>query len=73
MLHDGSAYRIYAFRLGSNAEFYQGSYNRPANAYQYAFNPIPLLTLDGAPANSNLAAAGMLHDNVDYRFYFQTL
>jgi hypothetical protein len=73
MLHDGLAYRIYAFRLGSNTEFYQGSFNRAASAYQYAFNSIPLLTLQGTPADSNLAAAGMLHDNVDYRFYFQTL
>jgi hypothetical protein len=71
MLHDNSAFRLYAFKLGSNTQFYQGSWN--GSQYQYGHNSIPVLTLDGTPANSNLASAAMLHDNADYRFYFQTL
>jgi hypothetical protein len=71
MLHDGSAFRLYAFKLGSNTEFYQGSWN--GSQYVYGYNSIPLLTLEGTPANSNLASAAMLHDGSAYRFYMQTL
>lgn len=72
MLHDGLAYRFYAFRLGTNNQFYQGSFNRATNAYEYAFNSIPELTLIGTPPNSDTSSAALLHDNADYRFYFQT-
>lgn len=71
MLHDNSAYRLYAFKLGSNTQFYQGSWN--GSQYQYGHNSIPVLTLEGTPANSNLASAAMLNDNSAYRFYLQTL
>jgi len=71
MLHDGSDYRLYAFKLGSNTEFYQGSWSAAASQYQYAYNSIPVLQLEGIPANSNLASASMLHDGNAYRFYFQ--
>jgi hypothetical protein len=71
MLHDGAAYRHYAFRLGSNTEFYQGSWNAGAGQYQYAYNSIPILNLTGTPANSKLASAAMLHDGTDYRLYLQ--
>ncbi|MDI9339571.1 MAG: hypothetical protein QM534_03290 [Sediminibacterium sp.] len=73
MLFDGSAYRIYTMKLGSNTVLYQGSFNRGANAYQYAFNSIPALNLVGTPANSNLARFAMLYGQNNYRFYFQTL
>ena len=43
MLHDGTAYRLYAFKLGSNTQFYQGSWNGSAGQYQYGFNSIPVL------------------------------
>lgn len=71
MLHDGSAYRLYAFKLGSNTEFYQGSWD--GKVYRYAHNSIPTLTLEGTPSNSNLASMSMLHDGSAYRFYMQTL
>ncbi len=71
MLHDGSAYRHYAFKQGSDTQFYQGSFNRPNSAYEYAFNSIPVLTLEGTPADSDTSHASMLHDRSDYRFYFQ--
>ena len=73
MLHDGSAYRIYTMKLGSNITLYQGSYNPAATAYQYAHNSIPVLTLQGTPANSNLGMFAMAYGQSAYRFYFQTL
>lgn len=71
MLHDGAAYRLYAFKLGSNTQFYQGSWN--GSQYAYGHNSIPTLSLEGTPKNSNLASAAMLHDGSAYRFYLQTL
>ncbi|EDM77000.1 hypothetical protein PPSIR1_15905 [Plesiocystis pacifica SIR-1] len=70
MLHDNSAYRFYAFKLGSNTQFYQGSWD--GSKYSFGHNSIRELTLKGTPANSNLGGAAMLHDNSAYRFYLQT-
>jgi hypothetical protein len=72
MLHDGSTYRIYAFRYGSNDRLLQGSWNAGAGEYQYAYNSIPELQLVGYPADSDVGRSAMLHDGSDYRFYFQT-
>lgn len=71
MLHDGAAYRIYAFRYGSTDRLLQGSWNPAAAAYQFAHNSIPELTLAGYPASSDVGRSAMLHDGVDYRLYFQ--
>lgn len=73
MLHDGSAYRIYAFHYGHNDQLAQGSWNSSAQAYQYAYNSIPELKLVNFPSNSDVGRAAMLHDGTNYRFYFQTL
>lgn len=70
MLNDGS-YRIYAMKLGSNTEFYQGSWN--GSSYQFGHNSIKTLTLEETPSNSNLASMSMLHDGSAYRFYLQTV
>lgn len=72
MLYDGF-YRLYAFKLGTNTQFYQGAWNAKASEYQFAFTSIPVLNLDGLPTNSNLASPSMLYDGSVYRFYFQTL
>lgn len=71
MLHDGSAYRLYAMQYGSNARLYQGSWNAGAAEYQYAHNSIPQLDLVGFPGNSLYGRIAMLHDGSNYRFYFQ--
>lgn len=71
MLHDGAAYRIYAFPYGRNDRLYQGSWNSGAGSYQYGFNSINQLDLVGFPANSDVGRAAMLHDGNRYRFYFQ--
>jgi hypothetical protein len=73
MLHDGSAYRIYGFRYGSNTQLLQGSWNPSAAEYQFGHNSIPQLDLVGFPATSDVGRSAMLHDGADYRFYFQTL
>ncbi|PRQ08561.1 hypothetical protein [Enhygromyxa salina] len=70
MLHDGAAFRLYAFKLGSNTQFYQGAWN--GSSYAYGHASIPVLTLEGTPANSNLRSAAMLHDGSAYRLYVQT-
>lgn len=73
MLHDGSAYRLYAFRLGTNAEFYQAAFNPRAGEYQFGFNSIADLDLSDIPKDSDLSDMGMLHDGSDYRFYLKKI
>ena len=70
MLNDGD-YRIYAFKQGSNTEFYQGAWN--GNAYEYGYDSIKVLSLSDAPANTNFNSVAMLHDGSDYRLYMQTV
>jgi hypothetical protein len=72
VLHDGAAYRLYAFHYASNDRLSQGSWNAAALQYQYAYNSIPQLDLVGFPANSDVGRSAMLHDGLRYRFYFQT-
>lgn len=72
MLHDGSAYRIYAFHYGANDQISQGSWNAGAREYQYGYNSINQLDLVGFPSNSDVGRPAMLHDGSAYRFYFQT-
>ena len=50
MLHDGAAYRFYAFKARSNTEFYQGAFNPATRAYEYGFNSIAQLTVTGIAA-----------------------
>jgi hypothetical protein len=69
MLHDGSNYRFYAFRLGSNTQFYQGAFD--GSSYAYGHNSIPVLTLSDTPSNSDLHDMSMLHDGQNYRLYLQ--
>lgn len=71
MLHDNTTYRLYAFKLGSNTQFYQSSWN--GTAYAYGHSSIPVLTLEGTPADTNLSSAAMLHDGSAYRLYMQKL
>jgi hypothetical protein len=73
MLHDGSDYRIHAFHYGRNDVLSQGAWNAAALEYQYGYSSIPQLDLVNFPANSDVGRSAMLHDGVDYRFYFQTI
>lgn len=69
MLHDGSDYRLYAFRYGSIDRFYQGAWD--GSTYRFGFNSIPQLRATGYPADSHPGMTAMLHDGADYRLYFQ--
>ncbi len=70
MLHDGTDYRFYAFRAGSNTRFYQYAFN--GSSYAFGFKSINQLTLQGLPSNTNSSSFAMLHDGSNFRFYQQT-
>ena len=69
MLHDKTHYRLYAFRAGSNSEIYQFAFNPSINAYEFGYNSIPVLSLEGAPSDADFSSFSMLHDGKDYRLY----
>ena len=73
MLHDGSVYRLYAFKGALDNQMYQFGFNASTADYEYGYQSIPLLTLDQIPANSDVSSFAMLHDGMDYRFYFLTM
>lgn len=73
MLHDGSVYRFYAFKGTLDDQMYQFGFNSSTSDYEYAYSSIPLLTLDQIPVNSDTSSFAMLHDGLDYRFYFLTI
>lgn len=72
MLHDGTTYRYYAFSLTLATAFYQFGYNPSTQDYEFGRNSIPQLTIQSMPTDSNTDDFAMLHDGVDYRFYYQT-
>ncbi|TNF38468.1 MAG: hypothetical protein EP315_01275 [Gammaproteobacteria bacterium] len=72
MLHDGSHYRLYFGKQGTQNQLYQFAYNASARDYQYGFDSINLLTLQGIPANTDTSDFAMLHDINDYRLYMLT-
>lgn len=70
MLHDGSDYRFYAMRAGSNDTVYQAAFNRSSSRYEYGYQSIKTLRIIGMPALRGLADPAMLHDRRNYRLYF---
>ncbi|HMW48431.1 MAG TPA: hypothetical protein PKD17_19160 [Cellvibrionaceae bacterium] len=68
MLHDGKDYRLYFAKSGVNNTLYQFAWN--GASYQYGYNSIPVLTLQGFPANSDFSSFDILHDDANYRIYF---
>ena len=71
MLHDGRDYRFYAFREGSATEVYQGAFDANAQEYRFGYRSIEVLTMRGFPGAANRSSMAMLHDGVDFRFYFK--
>jgi hypothetical protein len=67
MLHDGSAYRLYFFKEGSEDTLYQFAYN--GSNYQYGHNSIAQLRITNKPADANPEDFAMLHDGSVYRLY----
>lgn len=67
MLHDGSTYRLYFFKLGTENKIYQFGWN--GSSYQYGYNSIPELTITNIPADADTEKFSMLHDGSTYRLY----
>jgi len=73
MLNDGSTYRLYFFKVGSNTTLYQFGFNAGSNKYEYGFNSIKVLTLSGMPKDADTRSFAMLYDGSDYRLYMKGL
>lgn len=72
MLHDGSRYRLYFFKQGSNDTLYQFAYNPASSDYEFGFDSIDVLTITGAPTDADAGSIAMLHDGTDYRLYMRS-
>lgn len=70
MLHDGSAYRFYAFQHGSDDDFYQFAYNASKRSYDYGYQSIAEMSVEDMPETADSNSFAMLHDGAKYRFYF---
>jgi hypothetical protein len=66
------AYRIYAFKQGSNTELYHGTFD--GSKYRFAYKQsIPIMTLTDTPENCDLDKNfAMLYDGEKYHLYMQT-
>lgn len=73
MLHDGSTYRLYFFKAGTNDTLYQFGYNPASSDYEYGYNSINVLKITGAPADADPSSFAMLHDGTDYRLYMRSV
>lgn len=67
MLHDGTTYRLYFFKQGSNNTLYQFAWN--GSTYHYGYDSIPTLTIANKPADASSQSFAMLHDGTTYRLY----
>lgn len=72
MLHDGSTYRLYFFKQGSNDTLYQFGFNLTTLKYEYGYNSIPTLSITGIPADADTSNFAMLHDGSVYRLYMRS-
>ncbi|UCB55982.1 MAG: hypothetical protein JSW45_05495 [Thiotrichales bacterium] len=71
MLHDGSVYRLYLFKQGTNDTLYQFGFNRSSGRYEYGHRSIPELKLVNIPDDADTSRFAMLHDGSTYRLYFR--
>lgn len=71
MLHDGSVYRLYAFKAGSRNTIYQFGFNRATNAYEWGHRSIRAIRIVGAPRSASSLQFAMLHDGRTFRLYLQ--
>ncbi|WP_325894278.1 phospholipase [Grimontia sp. NTOU-MAR1] len=70
----GSQFYFYAFKSGSNREFYQFFFDLSSGRYEYNFpDSTKVFTLKGMPSNSNSTSFDILHDEESYYFYHQKL
>jgi hypothetical protein len=66
MLHDGSSYRLYAMKAGSDDTLYAFEYDTDAQQYQGSTQGV---AITDAPANADLSSFAMVHDGVRARLY----
>lgn len=71
MLHDGTDYRLYAFRGSASGTLYQFAWN--GSSYEFGFHSIPLLTLVGSPSDVDASSIRMLHSGSAYHAYMRRL
>lgn len=67
MLHDGTSYRLYYFKQGTNDTLYQFSWD--GATYQYGYNSATPLKIVNAPSDASSGDIAMLHDGSTYRLY----
>jgi hypothetical protein len=72
MLHDGSTYRLYFFKQGSNDTLYQFGFNPGTLKYEFGYNSIDILKITGIPADADASSFAMLHDGSVYRLYMRS-
>lgn len=69
MLHDGQDYRLY-LRSGSDPNLlHQFGFNAVSREYEYGFNSLPTISVNGFPADADPARGAMLHSGDAYRLY----
>jgi hypothetical protein len=69
MLHDGTTYRLYAFKAASRNTLYQFAFDPSRSAYVYGYSSIPEIEVDGMPRDADAGSFAMLHDGDVYRLY----
>jgi len=72
MLYDGSRYRLYFFKQGTDDTLYQFAYNPASSDYEFGFDSIDVLTITGKPADADAGSIAMLHDGSRYRLYMRS-
>ena len=68
MLHDGTDYRLYCFKQGTNNTLYQFAFD--GNSYHFGYHSALEVTINNIPETANTNAMAMLHDGEEYRLYF---
>ena len=69
MLHDGSSYRLYVFKIGSTDTMYQFGYNPQKRAYIFGYQSIDILKIVRAPKDIDATSFAMSHDGTTFRLY----
>jgi len=70
MLHDGSVYRQYVGKAGSDSTLYQFGFD--GGSYAFGYRSISELQVVGMPASSDTSSFAMLHSGDRYRLYHLT-
>lgn len=72
MLHDGTHYRFYAMKNGSNDTIYHFGYNPSSEDYEYGHLGITQQTITNMPSFKDTGNFAMAHGQGGYQFYFKS-